>query len=101
MINTIEFKDIGKFTGFIPGMGNCLDIRFEYRDREEKTFIPLSKIRRIMPHTADRAWTRIYYGDDDSFFTVPITYDKLVNAIIEWGEAELCFEEETEEETNE
>ena len=100
MINTVEFKDIGKFTGFIPGMGNCLDIRFEYRDREEKTLIPLSKIRRIMPHTADRAWTRIFYGEED-FFTIPITYDKFVDAIIEWSESELCFEDGEEGETNE
>lgn len=79
-------------TGFMPGLGVCLDIRFTRSDSrtEHKRYIPLNKIRLITPHTTDRAWTRIFYGEnDDSYFAIPITYDKLIEFL------EITEEEES------
>ena len=66
-------------TGFIPGVGISLDIRFTRNDSrtEHKIFVPLNKIRLIIPHSADRSWTRILYGEGE-YVVVPILYDDLV-----------------------
>ena len=61
---------IGK-TGFIPGVGIGLDIRYNGGPFEHKIFVPLNKIRLIIPHSADRLWTRILYGEDE-YVVVPI-----------------------------
>ena len=69
---------IGK-TGFIPGVGISLDIRYTRYDStfEHKMMVPLNKIRLIIPHSADRSWTRILYGEGE-YVVVPILYDDLI-----------------------
>lgn len=67
-------------TNYMPGLGECLDIRYTRADIEFKRFVPLNKIRLILPHYADKSWTRIYYGED-AFFTVPLEYDELLEGI--------------------
>lgn len=78
-------------TNFIPGMGICLDIQFDYNGMMCKTFIPLNKIKRILPHKADRSWTRIYWTEDmsDGYFTIPLEYNDLVKYL-----KTLAFDEE-------
>lgn len=67
-------------TGFIPGVGIGLDIRFTRNDStfEHKMMVPLNKIRLIIPSSADRSSTRILYGERE-YVIVPILYDDLIN----------------------
>ena len=71
---TIEYID------YIPGLGYCLDIRFVFNDREQKVLIPLNRIRKIVPHTGDKAWTRIYWDGDISngYCAIPLLYEDVV-----------------------
>lgn len=81
---------IGK-TSFIPGVGIGLDIRYTRYDStfEHKIFVPLNKIRLIIPHSADRSWTRILYGEGE-YVVVPILYDDLIKYLnsLAYGEEE-------------
>lgn len=83
-------SSIGK-TGFIPGVGISLDIRYTRNDSriEHKMFVPLNKIRLIIPHSADRSWTRILYGEGE-YVVVPVLYDDLIKYLnsLAYGEEE-------------
>ena len=68
-----------EFTGFIEGLGTCMDIRFMHLRNEYKTFMPLKAIKRIMPHN-DPGWSRIYWGEHEAF-AIPMEYDELVELI--------------------
>lgn len=72
-------RKIIEFTGYIDGLGICMDIRFTRIGNEYKTLIPIRVIKRIMPHN-EKGWTRIYWGQRESF-CIPIEYDEVIELL--------------------
>lgn len=96
-----------RFSEFLPGLGQCMDISFSFNGKDYKTFLPLKSIKRIIPNTGKYSGaenqTRVYF-DPNSYYVFPIPYDKFIDLLekhfypddeIEMGICEPSMEAQT------
>ena len=96
-----------RFSEFLPGLGQCMDISYVLNKNEYKVYLPLKSIKRIVPNTGKyfeaENQTRVYI-EPNTAYIFPIPYKEFIDLLekhfypddeIEMGICEPSMEAQT------